>query len=282
VVSNGGTVQWTDTSEPYGEYGGETSTSQSQFFPLNDVVQFEAYPANYSVYFAYWNVTGGETLSSNNNPWDITAATNFTVTAVFGQMNLGSNNTAVTVTSTSGGIIQWTDTDLPYGEYGGETTSTINNLDVTFPNNGNISFTGTPNANFIFLFFTITTGTEITNYTINPLLVEASSPFNLTAYFAPLTTTPTPSYLKINYFGWFESTVALAIYTITLMLALVFGTGYLGYKLMKQFGALIGINIGVILGFWIPMYWGFTFLPLWGVVTVIIVDAIYLVTKGLK
>jgi uncharacterized membrane protein YgaE (UPF0421/DUF939 family) len=47
----------------------------------------------------------------------------------------------------------------------------------------------------------------------------------------------------------------------------------------SAFGGLVGINIGVILGYAIPLEFGYTFIPLWAVIVIIVVDTIY-ATKG--
>jgi hypothetical protein len=71
-----------------------------------------------------------------------------------------------------------------------------------------------------------------------------------------------------------------AILTIVAIFALIFVCGGLGWWCMKSaFGGLVGINIGVILGYAIPLEFGYTFIPLWAVIVIIVIDAIY-ATKG--
>ena len=277
-AADGGTVMWGDLTEPY-HNGGVTNGIGTEQIVAGDTLGFEAYPSNASTYFGYWIISGWINDTENTNPLTLTdISSSVTVTAHW----MISNVAHITIEATTGNYVQWVDNTGPY--YDGLTNNTQT---VDFPLNDNITFYCWSDSGYQFLNWVISNNGNSTN---NPYNTLATSNFVITAY-TSLSPTPTkaptsppwydnPLAAFLNYLEHLPPITA-AILTLIGIFALIFGTGALGFILMKQYGALIGINIGLVFGYAIPLYWGYTFVPLFAVVIILVVDAIYVVAKVL-
>lgn len=170
------------------------------------------------------------------------------------------------------------------GAYNGTNLSTSNYINVaasstTYPNGGDVVYYSSAWWVIQTIDFSTTVfGSDIVNPSTPPNFQATSTPTPTDTPTPTGTPTPTP----YNPFGWINilfSSQIMAVLTMVAMFGLIFGCGALGFYAMKSgFGGLVGINIGIILGYAIPTEFGYSFIPIWGVIIIIVVDAIY----GLK
>jgi hypothetical protein len=252
-------------------------SGQTGYLTINygDYCMFDGV-ANSGNVFSYFLTNAGFVYS--NPLWGHIWAS-FALTCVFGIASKPSPTTAtLMVTDSGGGYVNWV-------EAGNATTFGENNF--TIESGSSCTFTAVPNSNYIFKSFYyqytehgLTVGGVSTD---NPFVYTVTYNYTIvSANFSPISPTPTPTTTTTPIlFGNLKlSTEDMTILTMIGIFALIFGCGGLGVLVMKSaLGGLVGINIGVILGYAIPFEYGFSFIPIWGVIIMIIIDAVY-TTKG--
>jgi hypothetical protein len=242
VIANNSTITWTDLTEPYHD-GSITGTGSSQgtaipMFQNGDLIQFQDTP-NTGYQFDYYYIygwTGGGYTDTDINPINITMDGNFTI-----QGNTLPNPVDkyfLTITTTTGGLIVWTDNTTPYhnGAVGLGGTQTQTTQTVLFPYLDSLTFQYESITGYQFNCSII----GATNNTSPIYTMTVDNNYTMTAYFEISTSpTPTPTIPPLAL-----TPTENIIITIIIFLAVIFSLGFLGAKLMGEFGALLGINIG--------------------------------------
>jgi hypothetical protein len=185
VVGSGGAVSWVDETSPY--HDGYISTGNfTMAFPVGDEIRVDALP-NLGYILTKFNLTAANvTTSSFENPYRFTIANDLTINALF---SVAAITYKITIVTTAGGSVQWTDETSPYHD-GSVATGSVT---ASFPDSDTISFAATPASGYVFQQFTITdpSGVALLNPTDNPYVLVANANYTVTAYFvaAPTSTT---------------------------------------------------------------------------------------------
>jgi hypothetical protein len=287
TVYSGCTVQINDLTASTSSVIGQT---ESLAYTIGDNIEFVAYAGSGTI-FTNWNSVSGSVITdvSSSATYDIGIPASFTdYYAIFTLIN-GSPAPISTPSYTAKFTGMFYDTII-IRDLTTETSSTATSTDdITLPSTtllfnagDDLEFIEEVNvAMSIFDHFNYQYGYININYYDAPVLLinDIPSTIFVVTYGSGITQpipTPISTTVPNQVFNFHLTLKEIAILTMIGIFALIFGCGGIGALVMKSaFGGLVGINIGVILGYAIPLGYGYNFVPLYGVIIIVIIDAVY-------